>query len=708
MSFLELKAGRSVLLLPVICLILIAAVPADEISIPLQETLTDGVQLDLLRSDAVAIELDLSIGSLKAATVDTKIGPFTRLSFDGCARTDAVGKPSLPLLRTFLVIPEGAECRLDMSVARRQAMSLDRLGLPHRLLPKQPPIKRISGARENAPFIIERGAYAADSLVPEPAARLLEEVTLRGRRLKVLEISPVSYNPLSGTISVVTSAKIRIELRGADMERTARTIERLGSSGFDRLIRSMVKNAAVFEASLAPRGRSTSRGDGYLMIADPALTGNSSLQNLIALRTAQGFDVTLVDTNTTGSSNTAIKSYVENAYNTWPVPPAYLLLIGDTNTIPHWTGSGNSNPSTDLNYACVDGGDYLPDISRGRFPVRSTGDLDNLCSKIIAMNGNTREMAAFMAGNDGWALTESTHDNVIDTYLVPEGWTVDKLYCHTYNATTSQVTQAFNDNRSIGCYSGHGSANSWADGPVFYQSHVRALTNTTYPLILSFACLTGKYTNTECFGETWVRDPCGATSFFGSSELSDWGSDCALETRIFMGCYNHGHGRIGPMIDFGQLELYLDWGGTQGDRRRYYEMYNLMGDPTMEVTEGAGTRIPFPDIRINGVDCSLTLNQGTMVNLTVGLDAGTFEGIAHDWWVWIAGPIGTYWQSPTGWQKSFWPVRASSAPLFSFTDYPLGSSSTLPAGSYFFYFVIDELDNTYEGTYEDTFELTIS
>lgn len=687
---------------------LMGSLPAHEETILLDGTDAAGARLSLLSSDAVAIDLAFSIDAVKAGVVETDAGPFTRLSFDGCAFSGRVGAPSLPVHRVFLEIPQGATCRLVTTVSERRGFALVEAGFPGKILPAQAPVPTLPGALETAPFVLDSDAYGLDSLLPAETARLTDEVVMRGRRLKILEISPVSYNPHSGTISAATAVRIRIELSGSDMARTKRTVQRFSSPAIDRLIRSAVVNAAAFESSLPGRGRRTSRADGFLMISDPAFTGNTALQNLIALRSSQGFDVTLVDTGTTGTSASAIKSYIENAYNTWTVPPAYLLLIGDTNTIPHWTGSGSDNPATDLNYACVDGGDYIPDITRGRFPVRTASDLDNLCAKVIAMDGNNRKKAAFMAGNDGWTQAESAHNDVIDDHLTPDGWTSDKLYCHTYNATTSQVSQAFNDGRSIGCYSGHGSVNSWADGPPFSQGNVRALTNTTFPLILSFACLTGKYTNSECFGETWVRDPCGATSFFGSSELSDWGSDCSLEKKIFMGCYNHGHGRIGTMIDFGQLELYLTWGGTQGDRRRYYEMYNLMGDPAMEVTDGAGTRIPFPDIRINGEDGELTISQGTPVSLTVSLDAGTFEGEAHDWWIWVSGPIGMYWRTPQGWQRTIWPVRASSAPLFSFTDYPLGTSSTFPPGNYYFFFGIDELNNVYEETYCDTFELTIN
>jgi hypothetical protein len=83
--------------------------------------------------------------------------------------------------------------------------------------------------------------------------------------------------------------------------------------------------------------------------------------------------------------------------------------------------------------------------------------------------------AVFMASQDNYPVSEGTHNYVIDNYMTPNGFTSDKLYCHTYNATTQQVRDSFNDGRIFGIYSGHGGTYSWADGPPFSQSDVEAL-----------------------------------------------------------------------------------------------------------------------------------------------------------------------------------------------------------------------------------------
>ena len=144
--------------------------------------------------------------------------------------------------------------------------------------------------------------------------------------------------------------------------------------------------------------------------------------------------------------------------------------------------------------------DWYPDLSVGRFPVDDTTELAHVIDKTVAFDDgeladpNYMFRAVFMASNDNYTVSEGTHNWVINNYMTPNGIESDKLYCHTYNATTQQVTNAFNNGRFYGIYSGHGATTYWADGPVFYQSNVRNLTNSgMYSFILSFACVTGTY-----------------------------------------------------------------------------------------------------------------------------------------------------------------------------------------------------------------------
>jgi subtilisin-like proprotein convertase family protein len=267
-----------------------------------------------------------------------------------------------------------------------------------------------------------------------------------------------------------------------------------------------------------------------------------------------------------------------------------VLLVGDVADIPNWTGVGSSNPATDLYYATMTDPDYIPDLGIGRFSVAAEEEVTYLVDKTIEYEKRLfagtawTKKAVFMASEDNYSITEGTHNYVISTYLDPAGLTSEKLYMHTYNATTQQVRDALNDGRVLCIYSGHGSTTSWGDGPAFYQSDVEGLTNSgMYPFVQSYSCYTGQYTLAECFAETWIRqEGTAGIAFWGSSVTSYWDEDDVLEKGVFKAQFADGLTWLSGLLDQGKWELYQYYSGG-GSTQRYYEMYNIMGDPAVDV-----------------------------------------------------------------------------------------------------------------------------
>ncbi len=79
--------------------------------------------------------------------------------------------------------------------------------------------------------------------------------------------------------------------------------------------------------------------EGYLIIVDDDFV--DAITPLADWKDSKGFDVTVTLTSeiSGGPTKENIKNYIVDAYNTWPVPPAYILLVGDVAQIPSWTGS---------------------------------------------------------------------------------------------------------------------------------------------------------------------------------------------------------------------------------------------------------------------------------------------------------------------------------------------------------------------------------
>jgi hypothetical protein len=504
---------------------------------------------------------------------DTSAGEFVRLYWPDASIAGEVGEPAMPVVRRLFVAPPGAQVTVSTFEGEPTVIDLEAAGLPWRVMPAQPPIEKLPGAIEQAVFQFNEAAYTGRAHFATERALVQEVGMARGQRLFLLEVRPIAYDPDTRSLSVWSDLEAQIEFSGA----RANPVSLSPPPGL---------SGAVLNPAQLPAFARIEAGN-YLIIVDVAY--ESAIASFASAKEDQGFTVTTYTVD--GDSNSAIKSYIQSLWG-GADSPDFILLVGDTDTIPHWTGGGYGSPSTDLPYSCMDGStDWYPDIALGRFPVRSTSHLTAIVDKTLYYeNGpladpDYKMRAVFMASTDNYTVSEGTHNWVISNYMDPNGYTSDKLYTWTYNATTQDVRDAFNDGRFFGIYSGHGAETYWADGPVFYQSDVNGLTNTNmYPFVCSFACVTGTYTLNECFVETWIRAADkGAIAIYGSSVNSYWTEDDVLEKRLFDSIFDEGDDvpdRVGPVWNDTRMR-YLTQMGSGSTTRRYFEMYNLMGDPSL-------------------------------------------------------------------------------------------------------------------------------
>jgi len=549
-------------------------------------------QVTVLTSGAEGFAARIDTAGLDTALQETAAGEFLAVTWPGASIAGGIGEPGIPVMRRLFVAPVGAQVTIEVREGAAKVVDLDAQGLPWRVLSVQPPIEKVPGAVERAVFQYNEAAYTTP---PAPSARAsVEELGIsRGQRLFLLEVRPVEYDPVARTLVYWPELDVEVTFSGG----RAADFELSPLQGLSRIVLN------PDQLSLAG-----TRGSGnYLIVVASAY--ETAISSFATAKAAQGFDVsTWVPTT---STTTAIKDHIQGLWG-GPDAPDYILLVGDTNTIPTWTGGGEGSPSTDLPYACMDGSsDWYPDIAIGRFPVRSTGDVADIVDKTLDFeNGVFADQdylarAVFMASEDNYTVSEGTHNWVISNYMVPNGIASDKLYCHTYGATTSQTRNAFNNGRLFGIYSGHGGTYSWADGPAFSQSDVNGLTNNDmYAFVCSFACITGTFTATECFTETWILAPDkGSIAIYGSSVNSYWTEDDVLEKKVFVSLYDDGIREVSPCWQ-AALMHYLNDMGAGSTTRRYFEMYNLMGDPSLYLPiPGGGTGLavtPSSDLASSG------------------------------------------------------------------------------------------------------------
>ncbi len=509
---------------------------------------------------------------------------YSDLNFqDGSVYGD-YGDPKLPVFYKLVQIPESADYRVSFTLGK--AVEVDMLAETGAgfIYPVQLPVPKDPEAKIPE-FIINKKVYKSRSFLPEEFIKVNDEIRARGKRLLPLTIFPVKYNPSTERLMVYTEIDIRIELKNADMAKTAQRINRYDSS-FSIMYDLVSVGSSELKNSVNAKGFSD---EGILIITADTLY--SGLSTFVEWKEKKGYRVTLTRQSdiTNGSSTTGIHNYIQNAYDTWDIPPSSVILVGDSNTIPTYTG-GDSGTAADVYYVYLDGSDYFPDAGISRISVRTTGQLSTYLGKLLYyeqyQNSDLSWMtdATLAAGYDWYYsyIGEGTFNYVASTHLDPNGWDYDKLYADALDSTASEVIASMNAGKVVANYSAHCNQTSWAfgNGGDIYNSHVNSLTNQNmYFFAVGNCCLSAQFnTYDECIGEAFIRADNAAFAYWGASNSSYWDEDDYLARRSWDAFFDGMHA-IDQNTNYSKVLLWNHYSGG-GQSRYYMDMYNVFGDGT--------------------------------------------------------------------------------------------------------------------------------
>jgi hypothetical protein len=546
-----------------------------------------------ISKDGSGYKVNFNLPSYSLTPVYAEGEQYLKLEIPDYGITNEVGLPCLPQASFNLFISYDEQ----KPVVSNIMLSKETQMLSYKIYPTQAPWEKLKGLDER-PFTINRDYYNSTGKANPPFVTISEPFILAGVKGVMVTVYPFAYNPAANELTLVRSGSFKINLQSSPSSNVKH------SASFNNYLQS------VFVNYDSPRLTPT---NNYLIITAPEY--ESTMAAFVTHKQNMGYNVSMVNTNATGTTNAAILAYLQNLYNNMSTRPEFVLLVGDVDKIPGWVGIGTpDNPSTDLNYTMLEGNDPYADVFLGRFSVASTAQLTNVINKSIYMelniNGLTKKNV-FCASNDNYTVSEGTHNFVIDSFFGPGGYTNLKLYCHTYSANTQQLIDALNANQVFAIYSGHGDVTLWADGPPLNQSQVNALTNTWYPYVYSFSCLTGQFQAGECFAETWIRTAHGGSLYWGSSVTSYWDEDDILEKRLYRAMFTDHLIKSSPMFCQAKIYLVQYYGSITPTMRRYIEMYNCFGDPSMyEAVYG-------PVIAHNCLPNTENMNGPYIVNSTI-------------------------------------------------------------------------------------------
>ncbi len=355
-----------------------------------------------------------------------------------------------------------------------------------------------------------------------------------------------------------------------------------------------------------------------------------TIQVFAEWKNACGIATDIVTKADIGITNSEIKSYIQDLYDTEEYPPDYILLTGDIDDsfeIPaYFYNFSGELDVTDHPYTLLDGDDYFPEMIIGRISVDNVFQLQTIVAKILNYEKTPFmdqthwfQNATLVAGN-----YSPTPPNPTTPVKVTK-WFRDKLYENDYNEIdqiyypptypgTSQITSSINQGVGIVSYRGWGDANGW-HYPLYHNDDLEDLNNgSMLPVIASFVCNTGDFANVvdPCFGEKWLQmgtpaSPKGGVIFVGPSDLH---TSTKLNNSIFSGfvtgIYDEDIYNFGSAILRGKIELYNNFPLNQAPSDlvdSYFNVYNILGDPSLKIW----TKVPEP------INCDLPseVNIGT-------------------------------------------------------------------------------------------------
>ncbi len=567
----------------------------------------------LLKSNDTELDLFASIAKADFFETTSKGGNFIKMTIPGFNTTKTVGSPELPVYSRLIEIPHGANISINIISKDVQRFKLNEEGFPYQLFPFQPSVSK-SDDVAFLPFHINNDVYGQNAMLGNDMVTIDDLGMMRGVRMGRLNINHFKYNPVLNELEVYNNIEVEITFDNANLAKTNADKQKYYSPIFDNSFSKLINFKAVNSKELI-----TIEPVKYVIISDRMF--ETPLVEFANWKRKKGFNVitAFTDEAAVGNTTTSIKNYLETMYNAATIgdpAPSFVLLVGDIQQVPSFSGTSGSHVS-DLYYFTYDGAnDIYPELYYGRFSATNIEELQPQIDKTLEYEQYLMPDPSFLdevvlvAGVD--ASFAPTHGNGQINYGTDNYFNAAHgLSLHTYlypasGSSASQIRSDIGSGASFANYTAHCGSNGWSD-PSFNTGHIAAMQNANeYPLMIGNCCLSVKFDDSECFGEALLRaENKGALGYIGGSNSTYWDEDYWWGVGAGTVTVNPTYAQMGLGAFDGMFhengEALADWYVTNGQiyqagnlavteaggsETYYWEIYHLMGDPSVSIYMG--------------------------------------------------------------------------------------------------------------------------
>jgi hypothetical protein len=514
------------------------------------------------------------------------------------------GEPDLPIYSARILLPYNEDMQA-VSVTPGPETVLGAFNvLPvdqaHPLLP----------GHENDTPVAEKNAsiYSADQNFPSSFFTTTGAYFFRGYQILVLELHPVQYNPITQKTVFYTDFQVTVTTKPSSAPSP------LYRGGIDEeAAREMIDNPAILDTYPHIEYSPVPQYELLILTTNALKDAFIPLKNAHDARGVPTVIKTLFDVG--GRTTDDIRNYIRTAYQNWGIN--YVLLGGDNDVVPAQNlyaevnvGATTDSFPSDLFYACLDGPynydgdskwgephdganggdvDLIAEVYVGRACVGNVQEVNNFVNKTITyMNYNSTEpflntflMAGEKLDNVTWG--DDSMDNLIQTAIPPNTYTIHKLYDRDHVWTKDEIIAEMNAGVHMINHLGHANQDYVMK---LDSSDVDQLTNTKLFFVYTQGCYAGAFDIGDCIAEHFTIKTTHAAFAGVLNARYGWyipGSANGLSQmyhRSFVsGLLKKNQGTIGRTNHYSK-EYYVSMINQNGMRWCYYQT-NLFGDPTL-------------------------------------------------------------------------------------------------------------------------------
>ncbi len=506
---------------------------------------------------------------------------FSKISHENEGRIIQEGMPDLPRFTRLVAIPDQGE--ISYKILNSNSETVQDINV----YPRQALIAE-NGDYDRS-FKINNKYYKSGDIFPSNQVEVGTPAIMRDHRIVAVTINPFRYNPQSKELEIITDISVEINVNGRGGENSI-TSHRKPSRSFQNLYKSSILNYDAIKLNRDAEYQIPS----YLFIYPNNSDLEEYLTQLVEWKHQKGFEVHTLNTSETGNSNTAIKAYIQDAYDNWENPPEYICLIGDaegTFNIPYWSESWSGySGGGDHHYTQLEGDDILADASIGRISISSLMEFQTIINKIFYYektpytDSNWFEKAVLVGDpSHSGQTTIDVNQEIGDMILnYNSNFELDETYSGNW---ANGIISGVNNGASYLNYRGYIGMSG------FDVSDIANLNNgPQLPYAIILTCATGTYyagtSRTEAFLR--VGTPSNPKGAIGSIGVATSGTHTCFNNSvtygIYHGVFNDDIFRMGDALLRGKLNLYEAYPDNPENKVDIFSYWiNLMGDPGLDL-----------------------------------------------------------------------------------------------------------------------------